>query len=160
MLACFAQNAGFEHGLGHFLDKQRYALRRHEDLPRHCLGQGLAAGNALHQQLRVIVGQARELHCRDMGVPGPGRRKFRIGTQRNQHEHPQAGESLDQQCQKFERGRVDPLKVLGHDQQRPARCQTLGSCQQSGKNLLLAPLWRDLGEIPSRFIRQRQEIGR
>jgi hypothetical protein len=58
MLPSFAQNARFEHALGHFLDKQRHALCRHEDLTRHCLGQALAAGNALDQQLRVAIAQA------------------------------------------------------------------------------------------------------
>ena len=53
----------------------------------------------------------------DMGLPAPGR--LDVVAQRDDQQHRQRHEALDQQVEQLPRRRVDPVHVLEHDQDGP-----------------------------------------
>ena len=102
------------------------------------MGQRLAAGHRLDQRLPVAAGQARQRQLHDVGMAGPGRAE--LGPEGDQHQDRQALHPLDQQIERLEARRVDPVHVLIEDKHRLPGRQALDLVDQDLEGALLLAL--------------------
>src|SRR5215831_3503181 len=84
----FAEYAGFEQGLGQFLNEQRYAIGAEKNLVHHFLRQGLATRHPLDQCNAVAPVKRWEWNRRHVGVVRPRWRKFRSRSDNHQYPEP------------------------------------------------------------------------
>ena len=122
-IAPIGQEIRIQHRLGQLLDEQRHALGLGHDLVGERCGQGLVRRHLRHQRGALPLAERRQRECREPRAAGM--RRCRLRSRRDDHEDRQGGDPVDQQLQKLHRRRVDPMHVLDHDQQRPARRHAL-----------------------------------
>ncbi|HTR14420.1 MAG TPA: hypothetical protein VMI72_14495 [Roseiarcus sp.] len=136
-----ARDAAFDDGLRQFLDEQRHAVSPLDDLIGDNLRQSLAAsdmGDHLAASSRRQAIEAEKAHMRSADT---GRAELR--PEGNDRQDSQRRNAVDQEIERFARGRVAPMDVLEHHQHRLARRQPLDLGDLSLKRLLLSLVWTE-----------------
>ena len=84
----FHEQAGLQHRLGQFLDKQRDAIRLVDDLRHHFAWQLPTDGHLFDQSARVLPVKPIEPQQADIGKTRPGR--LELGPEGHEREYRQA----------------------------------------------------------------------
>jgi hypothetical protein len=118
-LADVFQQAELQHRLGQLFDEQGHAVGLFDDLVQHLGGQRLATGHLQHQLADLGTRQSAQTQRVDLRPGAPG--WLEAGTGRRQQQQVGRGHLVDQQSQQFKRGRIQPMQVFHHEQDRLAR---------------------------------------
>ena len=116
------QQTAFDDCSRQFLDKQRDAVGTSGNLCDDLARQRFA-GDCLGQSIAFFGVEAIEQQCTDMRRSAPGLGEF--GTKGYDQQYWKPANSLDSQIQQLARGRVDPMDVLEHHQDRALPTQIL-----------------------------------
>src|SRR6516165_4319469 len=152
-----AQQAAFQNALRQFLNKQRHAICTVDDLGDDLIRQGLAAGDFLYKSSPVDAVQAIELEHRHLRLSDPVR--LELGAEGHDQQNRQAAHSFDSEVEHFARGRVDPMRVLEHHQQRLSVRQPFELSDQRLQYLILLALRTAVRQRVGLRNRQGHEIG-
>jgi hypothetical protein len=111
----FTQHTGFQNSLCQLFDEQRNAVRAAHDLGQNRLRQSL-----LHKSLgkcsTLALAEAAEREVGDVLMVGPWRTEFGSGGYQQQQAPMQT--SIDRAREELERGGIEPMHILEHEQQR------------------------------------------
>ena len=108
--------AGLEDGLGQLLDKQRHAVGAGDDGVDDLDGQDGAAAQPVDDRLDAGAAEAVEGEAGDVRVAGE--RRLVLGPAGQQQQDGCRGAAIERLLDELERGRVDPVRVLEHEQHR------------------------------------------
>ena len=147
--------AAFEHRLGQLLDKQRHAVGALDDLVDGLAGEAGIAGEPLDQRRAVVPAEPVQRQRRHMRLTAPG--VLELGAEGDDEQDRQPRDPIERQVEQFARGRVDPMRVLEHHQDRPAPRQGFELMQQRFEQHLALALRAEV-ELGG-GIRQRQQLG-
>jgi hypothetical protein len=106
-IACLAQHAALEDGLGQLLNKQRHTVSPRGDLVKHLSWQSLPTSYCGDQILNVRAIETIEGEGQDVFIIGPGSEE--LWTCRRKYEQPQFRHQLDDARQQLQGRRVNPM---------------------------------------------------
>ncbi len=108
--------AGLDDGLGQLLDEERHAVGAGDDGVDDLDGQDGAAAQPLDDRLDAGAAEAVEGEPGDVRVAG--QRRLVLGPTGEQQQDGGSGTAIERLLDELERGRVDPVRVLEHEQHR------------------------------------------
>ncbi|MEZ5905616.1 MAG: hypothetical protein R3C69_11140 [Geminicoccaceae bacterium] len=111
-----AQHAGFERCLGQFLDEQRHAIGLGGDFGQQLVGQALATCQPGDNGRGVVAAEAVQGEAGDNRVAAKAVAEDRPGG--DQEHDPSGPDAIEAEIEQLERRRVDPVRVLDHEQHR------------------------------------------
>ena len=108
----------FHHALGQLLDEQRNAVSLGDDRGDRVRRQAVRRRDTGDQLRAFLAAEPAERQQRRMRPRQP--RRHEIGPRRHHRQQPRLSDAVDQPRHHLERGGVDPVRVLQHDQHRIA----------------------------------------
>jgi hypothetical protein len=102
-------------------------------------------------------GEAREPQLGHVCVAAPGRHE--LGSESDQHQDGEALDALDQQTQRFQRGRIDPVHVFVQGEHRLPRGQALDLLDQDLERALRLALRARVGRRVAFASRDTEHVG-
>ena len=106
-------------------------------------GRALPPASRVDDGGAVAAGEARERQLGDVGVAAPGRHE--LGPEGDQHQDRQALHPLDQQTERCQRGRIDPVHVFVQGEHRLPRREALDLLDQDLERPLRLALRAEVG---------------
>ena len=108
--------AAFENRLGQLLDEQRHPVGAIGDLIDDFAAERRVAGEPQDKRCDLTLAEPVQRQNSHMRLAAPGRLKLR--PEGNHQQDRQAHDPVDGQIDQLARGRVDPMRVLEHHQDR------------------------------------------
>ena len=134
------EQAGLQHHLGQFLDKQGHAIGLGHDLLDHLRWQGFTVGHLADHLRGLAPRQPGHRHLGEVRAPRPWRTEVR--TKGAQRQDAGGGALIDQEAEKLQRGRIDPVQVFHDKEHGLLRGDAQQDRQQGVQRLLLLLLGR------------------
>ena len=147
-----------KHGLRHFLDEQRNAVRALDDVLPDVCRDVPHADDAIDHGADLVWWQPVDRERRHVRPSGPWRHEFR--PRRHDQQHGQRCDPINHPTERLKAGRIDPMCILEDHEHRTGAGQRVDPGDERIHRPLPALLRGEVGRAIASVVRNRQHLGK